>query len=95
MEYLQYRYLFYEYASDSFFLMGYPLKLTPTEHEILYLILKHDGLSMEELIRQSTRPLCRSTIPVHIHAINRKARFISDRRLLEFRTNAYRFPIWI
>lgn len=95
MEYLQYRCLFYEYASNAFFLMGYPLKLSPTEHELLLLILKHDGLGMDELIRQASHPLSRSSIPVHIHAINRKAKYISDRKLLEFRNNAYRFPIWI
>ena len=95
MEYLQYRQLVYFFHNDSFLLMRYPLRLTPTEHELLFLILKNDGMSMDALMAQASRPLSRSSIPVHISAINRKAKDISERKLLEFRSNAYRFPIWI
>ena len=90
MEPLQYRYLVYREEEQEFRLLGYRLSLSPTEHELLYLILKKRYGKLEHLRKLPDRTLSRGSIPVHIHAINRKAAAISGRRLIIFWEGSYR-----
>lgn len=74
--------------------MGYPLKLTPTEHRLLYCLFYHSPrvTGVDDLLT-----LCypdgthrsASNIGVHIHTINRHASRIDPRPLIIHRDGGY------
>ena len=70
-------------------LLGFPLKLTPSEKRLLLAIAEHGSLSIEELMPLLNAGISRGNVAVHINAINRKAECISKRKLILFRSNAY------
>ncbi len=90
MDFLQHRFLCYEKKTNSFLLLGYPLLLSPTESYILKQILQHGAQDAQTLSVGNRGTLTRGAVAVHICSINRKASQISDRKLVEFRNNAYR-----
>lgn len=69
-------------------LVGFPLKLSPTEHKILYAICRKD-MTIDELSLLLNEGVSRQNVAVHINAINRKAEAISGRRLVVFSSEAY------
>ena len=95
MNLLQFRFLCYDRSEDSFYLMGYPLLLSPTEHSILLAVLENEQQSFEELSLLGKKPLRRGSVAVHISGINRKASLISGERLIEYRDGAYRLNYWM
>ena len=70
-------------------LLGYPLKLTPTEHTLLYAILQCGKANIDFLCSMLNDGVSRSNVAVHVNAINRKAYRLSGRKLVIFRKKAY------
>ena len=75
---------------DEIRLLGFPLKLTPSERKLLVAIAEHGPLSIEELVPLLNVGVSRGNVAVHINAINRKAERIGARKLIVFRENAYK-----
>ncbi len=65
------------------YLLGYELKLTPTEFKILDLIFEHRQISPDEMLPYLPVRCTRRSIPVHISAINKKAFAISGRPFID------------
>ncbi len=82
---LQNRFLIIDTCSASVHLMGYRLSLSPTEFALLKLIALQDTHSDSKYPEFSP-----STIPVHVWSINKKAKKISGRRLIESINGNYR-----
>ena len=74
---------------DEVRLLGFPLKLTPSERKLLYAIASGKRVTIEELMSLLNAGVSRGNVAVHINAINRKAERISRRKLVIFRENAY------
>ena len=85
-----YRYLTASDEPNCFYLLGYPLRLSPTESAVLYKLLTEVSLSVDELCVLPTKTLSKRCLAVHVHAINQKAMAISDRRLILFFGDSYR-----
>lgn len=71
------------------YLIGYKLKLSPTEKTILESIAKNDGASIEDLLPLLSDGVSRGNIAVHINSINKKADGISARKLVLFEDGRY------
>ena len=77
-------------AGGDAYLLGYPMRLTPTELRILREIMCAESIDAEELAH-----LCglaertRGNLSVHICAINRKAEIIGKRKLILFHGHKY------
>ena len=71
------------------YLIGYKLKLSPTERKILSKIAENDGASIEELLPLLSDGVSRGNIAVHINSINKKADGISARKLILFEDGRY------
>ena len=74
---------------DECFLIGYKLKLTPTERSILFEIASKESATIDELLPLLSDGVSRGNIAVHINAINKKANAISGRRLVLFDGERY------
>jgi len=81
---------FLEIDGEKSFLLGFPLKLTPTERRILLSIAENDSVSADELIPLLKTNVSRTNISVHICEINRKAYSISGRKLVLFEAGSYK-----
>lgn len=71
------------------YLIGYKLKLSPTERAILLKIAESKGASIDELIPILSDGVSRGNVAVHINAINKKAIAVSRRRLVLFENDRY------
>lgn len=87
-----YRYGFLTDSEDPscFYLLGYPLRLSPTQRVILHTLLQRESSSSEELRRLPHKTLTKNCLAVHVHAINQKAYEISGRRLVLCLGDEYR-----
>lgn len=70
-------------------LLGYRLKLSPTERKILTEIAKNEGMTIDDLLPFLSEGVSRGNIAVHINSINRKAENISERKLVLFDGEKY------
>ena len=73
---------------NGIFLLGFPLKLSPTEQKLLVSICERDA-TIEELSTLLCEGVSRQNVAVHINSINRKAELISGRRLVIFTNECY------
>ncbi|MBQ2308291.1 MAG: hypothetical protein II373_01815 [Clostridia bacterium] len=73
---------------NGIFLLGFPLKLSPTEQKLLMAICERDA-TIEELSTLLCEGVSRQNVAVHINSINRKAELISGRRLVIFTNECY------
>ena len=73
---------------NGIFLLGFPLKLSPTEQKLLVAICERD-VTIEELSTLLCEGVSRQNVAVHINSINRKAELISGRRLVIFTNECY------
>ena len=71
------------------YLIGYKLKLSPTERTLLCEIALKKGASIEELHHLLTEGVNPGNIAVHINSINKKANNISGRKLVLFENGKY------
>ena len=69
-------------------LLGFPLKLSPTELKLLTAICERD-MTVEELSSLLNEGVSRQNVAVHINSVNRKAELISGRRLVIFSGERY------
>ena len=82
-------YRFLTVTKDSAYLIGYKLKLSPTERAILYDITEKGGASIDELLPLLSEGVSRGNIAVHVNSINKKADTISGRKLVLFENDKY------
>lgn len=69
-------------------LLGCPLKLTPTEHKLLYALCQKD-MTVDELSSLLFKDVSRGNVAVHINSINRKSEAIGGRKLVLFLKDGY------
>ena len=62
-------------TKEEAYLIGYKLKLSPTERAILFEIANKKSASIEELLPILSDGVSRGNIAVHINSINKKARY--------------------
>ena len=70
-------------------LCGYPLKLSALEFDLLYAIAASTLIDAKDLVENLHHALAITTVPVHIHAINKKAFDISGRKLIASAVGGY------
>ena len=70
-------------------LLGYPLALSPLEFDLLYAITESTLIDAHELVERLHHALSVTTVPVHVHAINKKAFAISGRKLIASAAGGY------
>ena len=80
---------FLNITGDEVYLIGYRLKLSPTERAILYEIADKGSASIDELLPLLSSGVSRGNIAVHINSINKKADSVSGRRLVLFENDKY------
>ena len=80
---------FLNITNDEVYLIGYRLKLSPTERAILYEIADKGSASIDELLPLLSSGVSRGNIAVHINSINKKADGVSGRRLVLFENDKY------
>ena len=80
---------FLNITDNEVYLIGYKLKLSPTERTLLYEIANGGGASIEELLPLLSDGVSRGNIAVHINSINKKAENISGRKLILFDNGKY------
>jgi hypothetical protein len=76
-------------TKDETFLIGYKLKLSPTERTLLLEIAEKEGASIDELFLLLSSGVSRGNVAVHINSINKKASAISGRKLVLFENDRY------
>ena len=86
---LQRRFLVFSEKDRSAQLLGYPLKLSPAEYDLLYLIAEATYIEKAELARLVENAIAPGSIAVHVHGINKKAKKISGRQLVVYVQNGY------
>ena len=79
---------FLNISDEKVLLLGFPLKLSPTELKLLMAICEGD-MTVEELSSLLNEGVSRQNVAVHINSINRKAELISGRRLVIFSGECY------
>ena len=72
------------------FLLGFPLKLTPTEKRFLIKIAEDEAISADGLLALLPHHVSRGNITVHINSINKKAYAISGRKLVVYQNRHYK-----
>ena len=75
---------------DKIFLLGYELKLSPTEKKLLLAVAQGGKCGVEDLATLLKSPVGRGNIAVHINSINSKAKRISARKLIMHENKQYR-----
>ena len=75
--------------NDEVYLIGFKLKLSPTERKILSEIASRNEASIDELLYLLSDGVSRGNIAVHINSINKKAENISGRKLILFEDGKY------
>ena len=70
-------------------LCGYPLSLSALEFDLLYAIAASTLIDAHELVGQLHHALAVTTVPVHVHTINKKAFEISGRKLIASAAGGY------
>ena len=76
-------------TKEECFLIGYKLKLSPTERAILFEIANKESATIDELLPLLSNGVSRGNIAVHINSINKKANAVSGRRLVLFDGERY------
>ena len=72
-------------------LIGYELKLSNTEFDILNIIFDKNLLNAEDIFQELGGKISKKSIPVHINSINNKAFEVSGRKLISFSDKGYHF----
>ena len=80
---------FLNIEKNGVYLIGYPIKLSPSERALLYEIAAKNGVAIDDLLPLLAEGVSRGNVAVHINSINRKAEAISGRRLVLFENEKY------
>ena len=70
-------------------LCGYPLALSPLEFDLLYAIADATLIDAAGLCECLHRACSLTSLPVHVHAINKKAIALCGRKLIASTTEGY------
>ena len=81
---------FLDIAHDGNFLLGYPLKLSPTEEKLLKEVANGGKCDVSSLAKLLSDGVSSGNVAVHINAINRKAKKISGRKLIVHENGSYK-----
>ena len=76
--------------SQEVFLLGYPLRLSKTEHKLLDIIARGGRCGVDDLAELLPQGVSKGNVAVHINAINKKARAISGRKLIIYEDQSYK-----
>ena len=87
----RYMFLVIDNREKDAWLLGYPMRLSPTELKIMNLIYDKRTATTNSMFAALSPDVTKSSIPVHINSINKKAMYIGGRKILIFRTGHYRF----
>lgn len=74
---------------NQVYLMGYPLPLSPTERQILTFLCTDPCPTPERIQASLDREISRACLNVHIYSINKKAKAISGRLLVDMTLGIY------
>lgn len=85
------RYMFLEIEGESAWLMGYSLKLSPTEAKIINIIFDNRPVDTDGILAHLPSKATKKSIPVHINSINKKAIAISGKKLIICSSDKYSF----
>ena len=80
---------FLELCPEQIFLLGYELKLSPTEEKLLRAIAEGGKSDIDTLSHLLKDGASRGNIAVHVNGINKKASAISGRKLVIHRNSRY------
>ena len=80
---------FLELTPSNIFLLGYELKLSPTEASLLRAIAEGGKSDVDTLALLLNDGVSRTNIAVHVNGINKKAARISERRLVVHKDGRY------
>lgn len=71
------------------YLIGYKLKISPSERAFLYEIATKNGATIDELLSLLPSGVSRGNVAVRINAINKKSTALSGRKLILFENDKY------
>ena len=74
---------------DAIFLLGYELKLSPTERKLLCCVAEGGRSDVDTMAKNLCNDVSRGNVAVHISAINRKAKKLSGRKLIIYENGQY------
>ena len=77
-------------AHDGIFLLGYRLKLSPTEEKLLKEVANGGRCGVADLGKLLSDGVSHGNVAVHINSINRKAKKISSRKLVIYEKGNYK-----
>ncbi len=80
---------FLELCPERIFLLGYELKLSPSEDKLLRAIAQGQKSDIDSLSLLLRDGVGRGNIAVHINSINKKAAKISERKLVIHKDSRY------
>lgn len=80
---------FLELCPERIFLLGYELKLSPSEDKLLRAIAEGGKSDIDSLTPLLSEGVSRGNIAVHINNINKKASKISGRKLVIHKSSRY------
>ena len=81
--------------THSVHLVGYGLKLSNTEFDILNIIFDNELINADDIFQALGGKISKKSIPVHINSINNKAFEISGRKLISFSDKGYHFAKYL
>ena len=81
---------FLQLDPNRIFLLGYELKLSPTEEILLRAVAEGGKCGTDDLAKLLSDGVNRTNVSVHINSINRKAKRISSRKLIVYESKQYR-----
>lgn len=80
---------FLSIEEDRAYLIGYELKLSPSERSFLIEIANKNGATIDELLSLLPKDVSRGNVAVRVNSINKKAADISGRKLVLFENDEY------
>ena len=80
---------FLELCPNKIFLLGYELKISPSEEKLLRAIAEGGKSDIDTLSALLRDGVSRGNVAVHINGINKKAALISGRKLVIHRNSRY------
>ena len=81
---------FLNLTSDGIYLLGHPLKLSPTEERLLRAVAEGGKSGVDDLLPLLSAGVSRGNIAVHITSINNKATMISGRKIIIHEEKRYK-----
>lgn len=91
----QYMFLTVDEEIEKILLLGYELKLSPTEFEILNIIFDERPIPAPLILEKLKKPTTQKSLSVHISSINKKAFDITGRKFISNTALGYRFAKYL